>query len=250
MHLDTTAVQRLLHGEMDPGTESTARVHLEACSECRDRVSRARIEEEQILAALRSLDHPAPQVDVRSLIWRSRAETRVWWRAAAGIAAVAATSGILYAAPGSPLPDLIRFVTERSASGVPTPPSAAEQARPRAPAAGLTVVPTDSFTIRFEAAQESGAVRIIPTRTTNRLSVRAFGAPVSFDSEVDRVIVHNAGTSNSYEVELPASASLVSIEMGANILLFKRGPRIRSVVPPDVDGQYLVPLSRIRNTRR
>lgn len=241
MHLDTDSIQRLLHGELTPSHDVAARSHLERCAECRGAVARATSEEDEVFRALRSLDHPAPRPDYRSIRSRGASRRPEWWRLAASVALVLATSGLLYAAPGSPLPGLLR----RAATWLdPSPPAAAPGAQtPQtpAPAAGVTVVPTDSFEIVFEAAQSVGVARVT-LADSDRLSVRAFGSSVPFDSEVDRLIIRNTGSSSNYEIRLPTSSPLVRLEVGGAVLLTKRGARIYAAAARGTAGDYVITL--------
>lgn len=242
MHLDTDSIQRLLHGELTSSAAAAARRHLDRCDPCRQELTRARTEEEGILQILHHLDHPVPQLDVRSVRFRLDAGRSARRSIAAGIALALVTSGLLYAAPGSPLPGLLRRAASVLLSH--TPPAAVPGGkieRGPGPVAGLMVVAPDSFDILFDSAQAVGTVTII-IEQTDRLSVRAFGAPVPFDSEVDRVIIRNRGTASSYEIRIPFGAPVVRLEVSGALLWLKRGSRIHSVVSPETVGYYVLPL--------
>jgi len=44
MHLDDERLQRLLHGELEPGAETSIMGHLATCDPCRDQLTAARRE--------------------------------------------------------------------------------------------------------------------------------------------------------------------------------------------------------------
>ena len=237
MHLDTEQIERLLHRELDPAQEAALRSHLRACPDCERRLQQAAREEEEIFAALGHLDHPAPSVTVDALMGRAPIRRGHWQRIAAGIVLVLAASGALYAAPGSPLPDL--FGDVRQWLGAP----AAEEARAVAEyATGLSVAPGATLDVVFAAPQ---AIGVVTVRVVDdpEITVRAIGEPVSFDLGVERVTVANRGARANYEILLPRDAPSIRVLIGDSVRLHRESGRIDSPVKPDATGAYRLPMT-------
>ncbi|HEV7589777.1 MAG TPA: hypothetical protein VGO40_16800 [Longimicrobium sp.] len=241
MHLDPEQVQRLLHGELEPGDAVPLRAHAAGCTVCGGRLDAAAREEEELFRRLGLLDHPVPRLTAGELARRAAPTRSPVWRMAAGIVLAFAASGVLYAFPGSPLPALVRGggVAHPPAAPRPAPPAPPEPGRP----SGVAVVPGGDFAIVFASPQARGSARV---RVVDgpELAVRAFGAPVRFDLGVDRVTIANAGAAADYEVLLPRGARSVRIQVGGATVLRKTGGRIATPSSPDAHGIYVIPLQR------
>jgi hypothetical protein len=247
MHLDEEQVQRYLHGELAPPAAVSAGEHLEACVECRSRVTEAEREERGVLDLLRHLDDPAPGVDFRTVVG-ARERRRGWGRWAAGIVLALAAAGAAYAAPGSPLRGLVaRVVTwldDEPRSGDPT----ARRSDATAPAGadesgrGIAVAPGDRFIIAFPSHQPEGLAAVSLTDGAE-VVVRASSADATFTSGVDRLFVDNRGSSAHFQIEIPRSAPRVDIWI-AGRRVFSKGPGgVIAEGGRDADGRYLLPLS-------
>ncbi|MBA3317098.1 MAG: zf-HC2 domain-containing protein, partial [Gemmatimonadales bacterium] len=149
MHLDDERLQRLLHGELEPGADRLVRQHLAGCDACRVLVDAARADEARIFGLLREVDHPLRVADPRAML-AGRDVPRVGWeRWAAGFLLVALAGGVAYAAPGSPLPGVLATLVERVAPDRPAPGGQPSEAEGRPSGAGIAVAPGKKLTIRF-----------------------------------------------------------------------------------------------------
>ncbi|HEY0350702.1 MAG TPA: hypothetical protein VGC48_01195, partial [Gemmatimonadales bacterium] len=157
MHLDEEQVQRLMHRELGDA-EMSVRRHLDACSDCRNKVTEAEQVEAWVLERLRRLDHPLPATKVETLARPSgRAQPR-YRRVAAIVLLALGASGVAYALPGSPLPAVVHRLAELVA-GTPGHQPSDRSARPEGGLeAGIAVSPGKRLTISFQAAVNGEAV--------------------------------------------------------------------------------------------
>ncbi len=239
MHLDDERVERLIDGELSPADARDARAHVDACASCAARVRDAERDERSLLALLGAIDHPVPAVRVSEVMQRRRRAPARIARWAAAVLIAASVAGVAYAAPGSPLPRLVR----RAMTWV-TPARQATTASPEAPTsveaytAGLAVEPGERLRIEFASAQEDG--QIVVTLTDDpEVVVRARGAGASFTTKSDRLSIANAGSAASYDVAIPRAAPYVAIDVaGQERLVVVRG-RARG----SAEGSWVLPLS-------
>lgn len=243
MHLDEELIQRLLHGELVPQRESTARAHLTACDTCRSRLDAAERDESQVHALLRHLDHPVPHVDPRALALRARRRAPAWGRWAASIALAVGLGGAAYAIPGSPLPGwidaLVDRVARRAAPQEPRLPPTDADAQPRAsePAiAGIAVTPGPDVRITFTSPHGRSRVSL---GDGPEIVVRAPAGSATFTSHVDRLVIHNVDPSATIEIEIPRHAPRVEITAGTETLFLKEGPRVTTRVTMSADAYIL-----------
>ena len=82
MHLDDERMQRLLHGELEPGAEVSLMGHLATCEPCRDQLTAARREAAEVSRLLGLLDDPVPRLDPEDVMHASR-RVLGWGRRAA-----------------------------------------------------------------------------------------------------------------------------------------------------------------------
>jgi hypothetical protein len=239
MHLDDERVQRLLHGELEPGADRLVREHLAGCEDCRARVEQAREEERRIFGLLGRVDHQAPEVHPEVVIPRGGGVGSRWKRWAAGVALVTAAAGVAYAAPGSPLPGVL----QRVFGGV-----APSQSRPSGeaatPGAGIAVMPGDRLTIRFLLA-ESGTVATVALTDGVEASVRAVNGTATFTSDEDLLSVRSAGPA-SFTILIPRDAPSVEVLSGNVPILRKRGTDLITDAVPDAEGRYTLSLPPLR----
>jgi hypothetical protein len=242
MHLDDEQVQRLLHGELG-GAEASVRDHLSECSECRSRLAEAEREEEWVLNRLRRLDHGPPRVSIENILAADARPARpVWGRWAAGVFLALAAAGVAYAAPGSPLPQvierLIQLMSPTADRGVDT----TESRRARESQAGIAVEAGERLTIDLAPGQGIDTA-VISLTDGSEVVIRARGGTTTFTSDPDRLAVRHAGESATLEIQVPRAARSVELRMGNHRLWLKKDSRITSDVPPESGGRYRIPLA-------
>jgi hypothetical protein len=243
MHLDEAQVQRVLHGELEHASEITAREHLTACVVCRDRVTAAAREEADVIALLGAIDHPLPAITAGTIERRARVpeSRRLKW--AAGIALALGIAGAAYAAPGSPLPQLVGILTGwlqggRDVTQAPSSPSPG-----RAPdVAGVAVAPGPRLAVVFTSPQSEGAAHVRLTDGAE-VVVRAPSGAATFASDADRLVVDNVGGAGTFEIQIPRTAAHVEILVDGDRRFEKAGDRITTDQLPDAAGRYVVSLS-------
>ena len=240
MHLDEEQLQRLLHGELG-SREAAAREHLEACPECRYRVTEAEGEESWVFDRLHRLDHATPKVSAQ-MVSRSRAGTSYRQRLAAGIFLAVVATGAAYAIPGSPLPRvvnrIIQAVNGRSSRQVAIP-----MTRSPVPGAqaGIVVAAGERLLIVFPLVQSGGEATVSLTEGPDVVVRAPDGA--AFTSDVDRLLIDSVSPGGRFEIQIPRTAPLVEIRAGGRRLFLKKLSRIVTDAPPDDEGNYRLPLS-------
>ena len=241
-HLDEETIQRLLHGEVDPASEEASRAHVSACAECRTRLEEAQREEEKVLALFGRLDRDPVRVDAAELAARARGgglgtrrRSRDWQRRAAVVVLAVGAAGAAFAAPGSPLPRWVDRATAWFRTEGPAP--AADTAPGNA---GISVSPTERFTIVFEAGAGTASVRMTDGPD---VVVRAAVGAARFASDVDRLTIEGSAPTADFEVEIPREAPRVEILAGGRRVLLKEGSRIVTDAPEDEEGRYRIPLA-------
>jgi len=217
MHLDQEQTQRLVHGELSPSTERAAREHLALCNECRAHVAETERQEDEVQALLRSVDHPAPRIDVRAIVARARARHFGWMRWAAGILLALGLAGAAYAAPGSPLRTWAKAVAAWLGGG--------PKQAPEASVAGIAVAPRRELVIQFTAHQTVGAAQVSLTDGAE-VVVRAPLGAAMFTADADRLVIDNTGSQASFEIEIPRTAPRVEIRVGQDRTFLKEGTRV------------------------
>jgi hypothetical protein len=250
VHLDTETLERLLHDELDPRREAESRRHLEACPDCRERLTDAGRREARIFGLFEALDHE-PSVERLGLPAEHSAEqapaparpvapTRpAWLRIAASIAFVIAAGGVLYALPGSPLRE---WIAGPEANPDERPIGEGRAAGDAGALSGLTVRPDGPYEIAFLAGQSSGRIRVELAPSPDA-EVRVAGEPVGLESGPDRLVVSNAGSRASYVIRLPAEGPTIAILLDGRIVFRKQGERVETAAVRDPSGAYLIDLS-------
>lgn len=245
MHLDEEQLQRLLNGELSADARRDAGDHLAACNECRDRLALAERDEGEILALLRQLDHPLPDVDVEALAARARGIGLVWGRWAAGILLVLGAAGAAYAVPGSPVRGWVRSAAAWIAREYRGPP-APKQADAPSRGAGIAALPGRNYVIAFQSLESGGQARVSLTDGAEVI-VRAPSGAARFTSAVDRLLIDNQGSGATFEIEIPRTALRVEIRVAGKRIFLKQGERVTPGVPPGAEGKYLLRLSEFAN---
>jgi hypothetical protein len=247
MHLDEEQIQRLLHGELAPAADTSARQHLAECADCRRRIAEAEREEDEVYALLRQVDHPPPPVDADAIAARARTRNFGWGRRAAGILVALGLAGAAYAAPGSPLPAWVEAVKEWIGDRPDSSPSApAPVQAPEPRVAGIAVDPGQNLLILFTSPHAEGQAQVWLTDGTEVVVRAPIGAAI-FSSDVDRLVIENHGSPASFEIGIPRSAPRVEIRVGGNRIFLKEGSRVRTEKSTDAQGLYLLPLMPSRS---
>ena len=243
MHLDDEQVQRLLHGELAAQAHASARGHLEACAECRSRLTEAEREEAWVLDRLRRLDHTPPRVSVRTLMNVPSHRARAWGRLAAGIFLALAGVGVAYATPGSPLPRVLDRLIHwiGAAPERQTPPAPSRRAGESQ--AGIAVAPGDGLTIVFLSGQPDDTA-VVSLTDGREVVVRAIGGMTTFTSDAERLVIDHHGPAARFEILIPRSAPSVQLLVGDRQVFVKKASSIVSDTRPGAPGRYVVPLSR------
>jgi hypothetical protein len=239
MHLDEEQLQRLLHRQLPSRAARSVRDHLAECADCRQRFVNAERDDSEVFALLRQVDHPVPVVDPEALVARLR-WTR-WGRWAAGLLLLVVFAGAAYVLPGSPVRQWIRS-TVTWIGGSEPPPSSTRAEASTLPVAGIAAVPGPRFVIAFESPESGGHARVSLT-DGKHVTVRAPTGAASFTSAGNRLVVANAGTAATFEIEIPRTARRVEIRVAGARIFLKDGPRVTSDRPATVEGGYLIPLS-------
>lgn len=231
MHLDEETMQRLLHDELPAEDERTARHHVERCASCRERLASAGAQERTVTALLTALDHPLPRHD--AAIIAQRAARAHWFRRAAGLVLALGAAGAVYAAAAEPIgAALDRLLGRNEPAGTTRGAGATD-------AGGFGVVAGDSLTIVF---REVGAGELrVALDGESVVEVRASGSGASFTSDPDRLTVTSSGAPLDFRVAVPRDARRIVILHGADTLLVKDGPRIRTAAD-SVMGEYVLTL--------
>jgi hypothetical protein len=236
MHLDDEQVQRLLHGELEPSVEPSARRHLAGCEDCRVLVDEAREEERRVFGLLREVDHRLPEVDPHEMFVPVPAPQAGWGRWAAGFLLAAAVAGAAYATPGSPLPSMLgKLLAWVVHSGTPPGP-AASQGIEKPSGGGIAVSPGEWMTIRFVGDLDR-AVATVSLTDDHKVVVRAVEGSAAFTSDVDRLSVHTAGPAR-FEILIPRTAPSVEIVAGATLVFRVDSSAVVTRDSPDADGRY------------
>lgn len=244
MHVDEEQLQRLVDEELASPADESVREHVVHCESCRDRVARARIEQEEVFALLGSLDHPRERADHAAVIARGRARNSKWMGKAAGFLLAAAVAGAAYAAPGSPLPSLVAgiFGSGSDAPGAPV----VQRGAPETPmVSGVTVATGNRMVIAFTATQAAGELRVTLSDDAE-IEVRATGAGASFTSGDDALTIDNANSRADFAVAIPRNARMVEIRIGERRVFLKNGARIVTDYGVTYPDTYLIPLGQRR----
>lgn len=242
MHLDAEKIERLLANETSPEEKRVWRDHLASCADCASLQEEAERDDREIAGQLGLLDHAIPDTDVRRLRRRATrpALRRTLAAAALAFLIVAAAASAM---PGSPVRSWLSRVfagTEDSSRHAPTAEGVGAAIQP----SGVSVRPSRSFELVFDAVQDSGVLRITLSDEPE-VSVRSEGSGVGYSVEPSRVRVLNSGSRASYRVVLPEDATSITIRVGDVPVLVKRGATIETSALRDVTGDYLVSFATL-----
>lgn len=176
-------------------------------------------EDAELFARLGALDHPVPRVDARAVIARAEQTRRSpdYLRWAAAIALGLGLAGAAYALPGSPLRAWVRALVHGAAPGPTQPPDSGF--------AGIAVAPGQGLRVVFTARQTVTSADVILTDSAE-VVVRALTGAATFTSGADRLVIENAGSGATFEIQIPRAAPRVEILVGETSILLKAGEHI------------------------
>ena len=211
-----------------------------------------RTDEDEVHELLRHLDHPMTQVDVRDLM---RPPQSVRWSRvgqAAAVLVMFGIAGVAFAAPGSPLSSWIVKVVERAIHGssiehVVPPPPVAHVATPSVPTpskpriSGVAVAPGPKLAIVFANTQSVGDLRVSLVDVA-AVTVRTENGAATFTSSEGRLVVSNAGSQASFDIEVPVGAPRIEILVAGALRFVKDGQHISAASASRRGELYIVPL--------
>jgi hypothetical protein len=123
------------------------------------------------------------------------------------------------------------------------PPAPKQVETPSHQMAGIAAVPGREFVIAFESTEPGGQARVSLT-DGEEVSVRAPIGAASFTSAANHLVIANAGTGATFEIQIPRNASRVEIRVAGERLWLKVGARIVTEGITEVESSYLLPLSQ------
>lgn len=234
MHLELETLERLAGGDVGPAAAAAAERHLAACAECSERLDDVRV-----LGLLTLVDDVPPAVDVDALIARARAPRgsglRRW---AAAIALTLGAAGAVYAAPGSPVPAWVATLSGRAAPpDASVPPGAA-------PDVGGIVVAAGGRLVVELGRQPAGTLTLLLVEGVD-CTVEAVGAPASFDSRTERLLVSST-SSPDYRISVPRGAPDVEILVGSRSVFRARSGRVETLAAAAAPGVWTVAFDALR----
>ena len=234
-HPPEGVLREFLDGEASAAARVDVERHLATCPSCSARLAAL----EQASAAtgeLLVLLTPQPLVlDPEAVIRRARVRSLTRPGAIAAAALVLAV-GVASAMVGS---SGVRAFAARVWSTVTGVASSIPSSEPPPQGqGGIAFVPTAEAEIAFDMRQNQGVLRVAMADTTE-LSIRASG-PVAYRVGAGGVVLHNRGSSASYDVVVPRGAQHLRIVIAGRVVLEKLGPRISTGVPSDKAGRFVI----------
>lgn len=237
-HPNEEALQRLRHAELSSRSAADLDKHLQECAECRVSAGALAEDEREVLGLLELLDVELAAPKVAVVIARAQRESRfARYRRAAGIALVAATAGVAYAMPGSPLKGWIRSARSLLADA----PIAERQAERTRSTSGIAVVPGEHFVIQVAAAQSAGEA-LVSLTDDSAIVVRSALGSATFTSEADRLVIEPHAPGMSVEIAIPRSAPRVEIHVQGERVFLKNGQQVITREHPDARARYRIAL--------
>ena len=169
-------------------------------------------EDLRIHQLLKILDHPPPELSLGEIKSAARGKRRSSFRRAAVIVLLLGAAGAASAIPGSPL---------RSWMSAARPPAATVVNQPATTGTlGVSVPAGERFVISFAAQQPQGEARVV-LLSNDEVAVRTTDASVSFTLEEQGVIIGNAGSRASFEIEIPQNAPYVEVRLANRTVFVK-----------------------------
>ncbi len=223
-------LRALLDGELPPAQRVEVEQHARTCAVCRARVAALESAAQETAALLALLPTAAPDLRIETIVSRARAPRLRWGVIAAALALVVAS--VAGATVGRPyvraLVVQIRAVVHPKSSA-PSPASRGGQV-------GIAFILGSQADISFDAPQSSGAVYVSLADTAKVVIVPS--AAVTYRVHPGGVIVHNVGSSASYDIVVPRNALHVRILVAGRVLFEKAGSRVTAPAPAEPTGRY------------
>jgi hypothetical protein len=212
-HPPEGVLRAFLDGEASAASRAEVERHLATCPPCSARLAAL---EQAVMrrARLRSLMRPGVIAAAALVLAVGVASAMVGGSRVRALAA-RVWSAVTGAARGTPSPE-------------PPPPGQG----------GIAFVPTAQAEIAFETRQDQGVLRVAMADTTE-ISIRVSG-PVAYRVGAGGVVLHNQGSSASYDVVVPRDAPHVRIVIAGRVVLEKLGPRITTGVASDRTGRFVI----------
>ncbi|PYP17724.1 MAG: hypothetical protein DMD54_06750 [Gemmatimonadetes bacterium] len=225
-------LRALLDGELPPAQRVEVEQHARTCAACRARVAALESAAQETAALLALLPTAAPDLRIETIVSRARAPRLRWGVIAAALALVVAS--VAGATVGRPyvraLVVRIRAVVHPESSAPPAPSPA------RGGQVGVAFIPGPQADISFDAPQSSGAV-YVSLADTAKLVIDP-SAAVTYRVHPGGVVVHNVGSSASYDIVVPRNALHVRILVAGRVLFEKAGSRVTAPAPAEPTGRY------------
>ena len=219
-----------------------AKIHLDGCTHCREKVAEAKREEVELGVQLTSVDHPPPRIDAATLAASVGTHRVQWMRWAAGLALGIGVSGVAYAVPRSPVPVWVSAVVDWIAEEqVVTTSDVWDEVGDIAERGGVGVDPGDRLIIQISGVTEDSYAQVLLTAGAE-VEVRGESVSTSFTSDPGRLSIDGLG-SDTIQVAIPLSAPYVEIRLRDRIVMLKENASVRtSGADLSGPGPFLVPL--------
>ena len=231
MHLTESQLAALTHRDVSLLPESVA-THLESCPDCAAQLRAMRADDKEVATLLGALDHQVPRLRGTTFLDLRRRRRRIGV-IAAGLAFLAA--GAAAALPNSPLHHvLVRVFSKPVSTQAPAAP-VSNTVSPAA-TAGIAFLPAASLDVRFISPQPGGRLRLRLVEGS-RVSATADG-DAAFSIHQSQLDVADHGAQMTFTLEIPRTASEVTVHAGNEIIFEKRGGAVTSSQLVDSAGVY------------
>lgn len=249
MHVDEQVLQRL--ADREAGAEAAAvRAHVDRCETCAGILSALLLEDRQVEAVLRALDHPVPVVEVETVRERGRAGAPAGLSRRALLAAALAFlvlgGGSAAAMTSGAVRGFVRRIWHEAVQGrvsrvraAPDQPVAGSSAL----GSGIAFAPGRHVVIDFVAAQARGSVEITTT-TDSLVRIDPVGGRASFSLSSSGVRIDNTGATASYRISLPAGLAEARVRVAGRTIAEQRNGGLSAVPGGGGGTRLVVPLAR------
>jgi Putative zinc-finger len=232
-HPPDGVLRAFLDGEASAAARVEVERHLATCASCSARLTaleQASAETGKLLTLLT----PEPLLlDPEAVIRRARVRSLSRPGVIAAAALVLAV-GVASAMVGG---SRARAFALRVWSAVTSAPRNLPSSEPQGQG-GIAFVPTPDAEIAFDMGQDQGVLRVTMADTAE-ISIRASG-PVAYRVGASGIVLHNQGSSASYDIVVPRDAQHLRILIAGRVVLEKLGPRISTGVPSDRAGRFVL----------
>ena len=223
-------LRALLDAELPPAQHVEVEQHTRTCASCRARLAALESTAQETAALLALLPTAAPDLRIDTIVSRARAPRLRWGVIAAALALVVAS--VAGATVGRPY---VRALVAQIRAVVHPEPSAPSPAS-RSGQVGIAFIPGAQADVSFDAPQSSGTA-YVSLADTAKLVIDP-SAAVTYRVHPGGVIVHNVGSSASYNIVVPRNALHVRILVAGRVLFEKAGSRVTAPAPAELTGRY------------